>query len=77
MDRELAPLEDVLAKLPWFGDLSALHRDELLREVQAHLNDSTTREQYAVLLEKWGGIAHRGAKWSRLDLLRERGLLAS
>lgn len=77
MDGQLAPLEDVLGKLPWFGDLSARHRDELLSDVQAHLNDSTTREAYAALLEKWARIAHRDAKWNRFELLRESGLLAS
>jgi hypothetical protein len=77
MDREMAPLEEVLAKLPWWDDLSAPHRDELLNEVRAHLTDSTTREQYALLLESWGAIAHGDAKWSRLALMRERGLLAS
>lgn len=77
MDEALPPLDDVLGKLPWFEDLSVRHRRELLHEVQSHLSETTTREQYAVLLGHWAEVAHYDVKWSRFELLRESGLLAS
>ena len=76
MDRQLAPLDEVLGKLPWFGDLTAHHREQLLRRVRAALHQGTAREQYAALLQRWVTVAHRDAKWSRFELLRESGLLA-
>jgi hypothetical protein len=71
------PLDTVLEKLPWFRDLTRLHRDEMLDEVQSHLKIDTTRDEYASLLERWAGVAHGDAKWTRFELLRESGLLAA
>ena len=77
MDASLPPLDTVLEKLPWFRDLTRPHRDEMLDEVQSYLKIDTKREQYASLLERWAWVAHRDAKWTRFELLRESGLLAS
>ena len=72
-----APLQDVLGKLPWFDELTAVHRRELLFAVQTHLQADTSRGEYAQLLEHWATVAHGDAKWRRLELLRQSGLLAS
>lgn len=77
MDHDIPPLEDVLGKLPWFAELTARHQHDLIDEVARHLSQETTRDDYASLLERWCGIAHGDVKWSRFDLLRESGLLAS
>ena len=77
MDANLPPLDTVLEKLPWFRDLSRHHRGEMLDEVQSYLKIDTTREEYASLLERWDWTAHRDLKWTRFELLRESGLLAS
>ena len=77
MDASLPPLDTVLGKLPWFRDLTRPHREEMLGDVQSHLKIDTTREEYASLLERWARIAHGDAKWTRFELLRESGLLAS
>lgn len=77
MDTSLPPLDTVLQKLPWFRDLTRPHRDEMLGDVQSHLKIDTTRDQYASLLERWAWVAHGDAKWTRFEMLRESGLLAS
>ncbi len=77
MDASLPPLDTVLEKLPWFGNLTRQHRHEMLDEVQSYLKIDTTRDEYASLLERWAWIAHGDAKWTRFEMLRESGLLAS
>ena len=74
---EQAPLQDVLGKLAWFDELTAVHRHELLCDVQASLQADTSRGEYAQLLERWAVVAHDDAKRKRLELLRQSGLLAS
>ena len=76
MDRQPVPLKEAPGKLPWLGDLMAHHRQQLLRRARAHLHQGAARQQHAPLPGRWATVAHRDAKWSRLELLRESGLLA-
>lgn len=75
MDDELPPLIDVLNRLPWFGDLTHEHRAAMLEEVSDRLVLDVSREEFTAILAHWSGVAHRDAKWARLHLLRESGLL--
>ncbi len=77
MKDELPPLADVLAKLPWFYDLTSVNRSRLLDEVTERLVINSTREEFESVLDRWSLTAHVDAKWSRLEVLRESGLLAS
>lgn len=77
MKNELPPLADVLAKLPWFYDLTSANRSRLLDEVNERLVSDSTREQFESVLDRWAVTAHVDAKWSRFEVLRESGLLAS
>ena len=75
MEQELPPLQDVLGKLPWFGDLTREHRSELLGEITERLVIETSRDEFTRLLLGWSEIAHRDAKWRRYLQLRESGIL--
>ena len=77
MKDELPPLTDVLAKLPWFYDLTSANRNRLLDEVTERLATNSTREEFESVLDRWSLTAHIDAKWSRLEVLRESGLLAA
>ena len=77
MKDELPPLADVLAKLPWFYDLTSANRSRLLDEVTERLVIDSTREEFESVLDRWSLTAHVDAKWSRFEVLRESGLLAS
>ena len=67
---------DLLGRLPWFRDLNAEHRRELVEQVQARMALETSREHYAALLARWSEVAHVDQKWARYKLLRESGLLS-
>ena len=69
------PLDNVLAKLPWFTDLTWDHREHMIEDVSERLISDTTRDQFTDLLLYWAGIAHDDLKWSRLRMLRESGTL--
>jgi hypothetical protein len=75
MEQELPPLQTVLGKLPWFGDLSREHRSELLAEVTERLVVETSRDEFTRLLLRWASVAHDDAKWRRFFQLRETGIL--
>ena len=75
MEEELPPLQDVLDKLPWFGDLSREHRSQLLGEVADRLVVETSRDEFTALLIHWAEIAHHDAKWRRYVQLRDSGIL--
>lgn len=75
MDADLPPLTDVLGRLPWFSDLTREHRGAMLAEVSDHLVVEVSREQFTAILCRWSEVAHRDAKWARLQLLRQSGLL--
>jgi hypothetical protein len=71
MDSTLPSLETVLSKLPWYGDLTEEHRDDLSSSVEELMADGSTRGQYEALLVHFGSIAQVDARWARFDLLRE------
>ena len=77
MSGELPPVTDVLAKLPWFHDLTATHQSELIDQIAGRLTTDSTREDYETILARWAGVAHGDAKRTRLELLRQSGLLAA
>ena len=77
MKDELPPLTGVLAKLPWFYDLTSANRNRLLDEVTERLATNSTREEFESVLDRWSLTAHIDAKWSRPEVLRESGLLAA
>jgi hypothetical protein len=52
MNSETTCLDLVLGKLPWYGNLTALHRDQLMAEVSALTEEGSTRAGYAALLER-------------------------
>ncbi len=70
------PLDDVLSKLPWFADLTWDHRERMIEDVSERLIGDTTRDQFTDLLLYWASVAHTDAKWMRLEMLRESGMLA-
>ena len=73
---ELAPpLVDVLARLPWFRDLSRDHRSQMLADVTARLVVDASREEFTEMLLEWARVAHEDTKRARLELLRDSGLL--
>lgn len=74
MNSETTRLEHVLGKLPWYGNLTSLHRDQLTAEIAALMDEGSTRAGYAALLERWSVAAHGDEKWSRYELLRASGL---
>lgn len=76
MDSTFPPLKKVLDKLPWFGDLTSQHCDELLTHVQELMFEGSSRDEYEALLVRFAEVAHVDAKWERLELLRENGLSA-
>lgn len=69
------PLDDVLSKLPWFTDLTWDHRERMIEDVSERLIGDTTRDEFTDLLLYWASIAHDDAKWVRLRMLRESGML--
>ncbi|RLT35458.1 MAG: hypothetical protein DWI58_19550 [Chloroflexi bacterium] len=69
------PLVDVLARLPWFRDLSRDHRAKMLEDVAARLAIESSREEFTEVLIEWSRVAHHDTKWARLELLRNSGLL--
>ena len=73
---EASTIPQLLARLPWFRDLSADHRRELVEQVQARMALETSRDHYAALLGRWSEVAHVDQKWARYKLLRESGLLS-
>jgi hypothetical protein len=77
MSLHLPPLDDVLGKLPWFGDLSQQHRGELVAEIAARLAVETSREEFTDLLLRWSEVAHGDAKWRRFHQLRSSGILGA
>jgi hypothetical protein len=68
MNSETTRLHLVLGKLPWYGNLTALHRDQLMAEVSALMEEGSTRAGYAALLERWSVAAHGDEKWARYEL---------
>ena len=68
-------MREVLTRLPWFRDLSRDHRTEMLSEVVEQLILEASKDQFTDLLDHWAEISHSDLKWSRLELLRESGLL--
>jgi hypothetical protein len=75
MDAKLPPLTEVLGRLPWYGQLTDEHRANMLAEFSDRLMSTTTREEFTERLRVWSGVAHEDAKWSRLRLLQDSGLL--
>lgn len=75
--RDVPSITELLNRLPWFRDLTAQHRREMVEQVTARMTDMLTRDQYADLLEAWAIVAHGDQKWARFELLRESGLLAA
>jgi hypothetical protein len=73
--QEAPTIPELLSRLPWFRDLNADHRREMIEQVNARMALETSREHYAALLESWSAIAHLDQKWARFELLRESGLL--
>ncbi|MSP21916.1 MAG: hypothetical protein EXR66_02675 [Dehalococcoidia bacterium] len=69
-------MPELLGKLPWFRDLTADHRREMVEQIDARMTIETSREHYAALLESWAEVAHVDQKWARYELLRESGLLS-
>lgn len=69
-------VEDLLNKLPWRRDLSLIHRHQMLGEIVSTMGFVTSRESYAVILNKWAQVAHEDLKKARLQLLRTNGLLS-
>lgn len=74
--QDAPPIDELLGRLPWFRELSASHRREMIEEITSQMGQETTREHYASLLEKWADRAHVDQKWARFEVLREAGLLA-
>lgn len=74
--QEAPTIPQLLSRLPWFRDLTAEHRREMVEQVSARMQLETSREHYAALLESWCEVAHRDQKWARFELLRESGLLS-
>ena len=75
MDTDLPPLTEVLSRLPWFSDLTRQHRAAMLAEVSDRLVVEVSREEFTAILARWSDVAHGDAKWARLQLLRQSGLL--
>lgn len=75
--QEIPSVTELLDRLPWFRDLTAEHRREMVEQVNARMGVDTTREHYATLLERWSAVAHTDQKWARFEILRESGILAS
>ncbi len=75
MDAKLPPLTEVLGRLPWYGQLTDEHRTDMLAEFSDRLLATTSREEFTNRLRAWATIAHDDAKWSRLRLLQDSGLL--
>jgi hypothetical protein len=73
---EAPTIPELLGRLPWFRDLNAEHRREMVEQVQARMALETSREHYAALLVRWSEVAHIDQKWARYKLLRESGLLS-
>ncbi len=74
--QDAPPIDELLARLPWFRELTIQHRREMVDEISARMTYETTREHYAALLEKWAELAHVDQKWARFEVLREAGLLS-
>ncbi len=74
MDSTVPPLKKVLAKLPWFDELTAEHSDDLLDRLQELMFEGSTRDDYESLLIRFAEVAHTDAKWGRFAVLRENGL---
>ena len=74
--QDAPPIDELLGRLPWFRELSSAHRREMIEEITSQMSQETTREHYALLLEKWADRAHVDQKWARFAVLREAGLLA-
>ena len=70
-------IPELLSRLPWFRDLNADHRREMIEQINARMALETSREHYAALLESWSEVAHLDQKWARFELLRESGLLSA
>ncbi len=68
-------VDELLSRLPWFRDLTAPHRREMVEEINTRMAQETSRELYAELLDKWAERAHTDQKWARFEILREAGLL--
>lgn len=75
MESKLPPLTEVLGRLPWFGQLSDEHRDDMLAEFSDRLLSTTSRDEFTQRLRVWATVAHNDAKWARFRLLQESGLL--
>jgi hypothetical protein len=74
-EAEAPTIPELLSRLPWFRDLNADHRREMVEQINARMALETSREHYAALLERWSEVAHIDQKWARYELLRESGLL--
>lgn len=75
--QEAPTVSELLGRLPWFRDLTAEHRREMVEQIDARMTLETSREHYASLLESWAQIAHVDQKWARFELLRESGILTA
>ena len=72
------PLVDVLARLPWFRDLSRDHRAKMLEDVAARLAVESSREEFTEVLLEWSRVSScsatvacstpRSASFARLAL---------
>jgi hypothetical protein len=75
--QDAPPLDELLDRLPWFRDLTAPHRREMVDEISARMAQETSREYFASVLQRWAECAHIDQKWARFQVLREAGLLSS
>ena len=75
MDTPPRSLPEILDRLPWFEDLSEEHQVELLNITADHISVGSPLSEFVNLLLEWSEVAHRDAKWARLQMLREAGLL--
>ena len=70
-------LPDILDRLPWFDDLTEDHQVELMNVTADHIAIGSPLSEFVDVLLHWSEVARGDAKWSRLDVLRETGILSS
>jgi hypothetical protein len=75
--QEAPEVTELLARLPWFRDLSKDHRRQMIEQITQSMDAATSRDEYTTLLEQWAVVAHIDQKWARFELLRESGLLSA
>jgi hypothetical protein len=69
-------LPDILDRLPWFEDLTEEHQVELMNVTADHIAVGSPLSEFVDVLLHWSEVAHDDAKWARLDMLRETGILS-